>query len=283
VQLVETVIKYGLWQLLPLLCIPVAFGLIQKIGDLTFRDTIQHFVFHMTAGILVVSVGVLFKWYPPPQSFLTAPSFVFVPVGLVLAGVGVYGLLTSLSEIPALPNDQLVITIAAFNPVSANASDDAANLCHRVEQSLLEKASGGLPLQIKRSPTAIDGADEQERRAAATRLGLSRRFRSHYVLWGDVRRDDGQLFFRPRLTVAKELPGTSVGEPTFEPVVLEDTSIQFKEQLASDIADTLMLVYGLSFYRTRQWDRCLEILEYVETREARLLCALSLSQKASKR
>src|SRR5207244_10302743 len=120
----------------------------------------------------------------------------FAVVGAAMVTFGVMRFLPA-----QLPANRLVVAIARMTAVTAAARDDADNLTHSIEQTLRDNQRAGLPLEIKRLSVEIVGTDERGRRAAAVALATSREGAAHVVLWGDVRRDESELYIEPRLTV----------------------------------------------------------------------------------
>ena len=161
-----------------------------------------------------------------------------------------------------LPSDRLVVGIARLTAVAAGARDDADNLAYSLEQTLRDKQKSGLPLEVKHLTSEIAGVDERTRRAVAVSMANSREDAAHVVLWGDVQRDEGQLYVELRLTVArplgKELPEErSLGRYTSE----GPSHIPFKRRLSTDVAETVSFIYGLTLFNGGYWNEAAAIFE----------------------
>ena len=180
-----------------------------------------------------------------------------------------------------MPEDRLVVAIARFTPISSGAEEEADNFPHRVEQKLREKQHEGLPLEIKRLSIKVSGDNEQERRDSAMSIGISRKGSAHIVLWGEVRKDEGELYVKPRLTVTGRLGKAHIEETELKEFTSYDPKhIKFKERLANEITDIVTLVYGFAYYKVGNWNRAIEIMDHVHSSCGYLYKGLSLIKRS---
>jgi tetratricopeptide (TPR) repeat protein len=276
-MLIDWAKKGKRWPLLPLLLgIPAAFYFIQAYFALSFRGTLTHPLFWVATGVLAILAGALY-WavFPRAKLRLLAGGI------LALVGVGFLAGGFRRSTRPPLPEDRLVVAIARFSPVSPGANEEADNIPHRIGQRLQERQNQGAPLEIRLLSESVAGDDEGERRKAANALCTSRRVKAHVILWGEVRKDEGELYVKPRLTVGRQPLQAHIQEPSLgEFVSREPRQLEFKERLSKDIADVVGLVYGIAWCKVGRWDRALRILDDVKSNEGYLYKGLCLTQRA---
>lgn len=261
------------WPLLVPLALPAIVKFSQEYFQLSFREAVTHWSVLIAGGALLVVSSALY-------GLVRSGGFrERIPLGVSLAVVGV-GAATAgtLQFRPAsLPSDRLVVAIARVTAVSAGAREDADNLAYLFDQTLRDKQRAGLPVEVKRVNSEIAGVDERARRAAAISVARSRAGAAHVILWGDVRRDEGQLYVEPRLTVArplaKELPeDRSLGRYTSE----GPSHISFKRRLSTEIAETVGFVYGLALFNAGRWQEAAGIFEQSSSPASHLYHAMSL-------
>lgn len=266
------------WPFLLLLVIPVTFTCIQKYFELSFQETAWHWCFWIGTGALFILSGVLY-WAVLPQELNKRLLKVGCPLsffGIILIVVGIWQTIPS-----KLPEDRLVLAIVRFTPISPGADEEANNLPHRIEQELRDKQLKGAPIEIKRLSIQVEGTDEQARQEVAMSLGISRKGGSHVVLWGDVRKDEGELYVEPHLTIARQLQKIPIEERKLKKYTsYEPEHINFKKRLSNEIADVVILVYGLAYYNAMDWDKAIQILDHVQTNEGYLYKGLSLDNRA---
>jgi tetratricopeptide (TPR) repeat protein len=258
------------WPLLLLLLNPAAFGLVQQYFGLTFRETVAHGVYWILSGGIFVVSGILY-WGILPRS----RNRVLLGGALSLCGVVFLAGAAWRLEPPSLPEDRFVIAIARFVPVSPAAVDEASNLPHRIVQLLQEKADNGVPLTAKLLSQQIEGPDEETRHEAAVKLARSRNGNAHVIVWGEVRKDEGELYVMFRLTVGRPFRRIRPEERGGESVVSVANHLEFKQQLSSQIADLVTVIYGLAYYNAGDWDRAIEILGHASSDEGSLYRGLS--------
>lgn len=270
---VEWAKKDGRWPLLILLILPGVVKFSQDYFQLSFRTALTHWSALIGGGALLVVAGALYGLV----SLQAARERRILAGALLLAGLAGVGTgFWHLRPAP-LPSDRLVVAIARFTPVSAGAREDADNLGHSLEQMLRDRQKVGLSLDVKRLSFDIAGADERARRAAAVAVATSRDGAAHVVLWGDVQRDEGQLYVEPRVTVArplgKELPEErSLGRYTSE----GPSHLGFKRRLTTDVSDMIAFVYGLALYNAGRWQEAAGVFEQSSSAPNRLYHAMSL-------
>lgn len=251
-KFVEWALQKNRWPLLLPLFIPLLFKAYQQYFSLSFKATVEDRYFWLIPGIVLL-----------------------VSVALYIA------LRVKQSKSSTLPQDRLVVAIARFQPISKAAEDEAENIPHRIEQKLEELRAKGASLEIKRLKTKVKGATEQSRREKAISLGTSGSDSAHVILWGEVRKDDGELFVMPRLTVARQFRDIQIEERQLvSKIDDEPVHLVFKERLAKEISDIVILIYGLAYYKLDNWDKTIEILSQADTTEAYLYKAQSFFQRA---
>ena len=265
------------WPLLLLLLIPAILSFTKQYFDLSFRDSLHHWSFLISVGALVALVGLLYFAINPQR---LRNKIISVAIALTIIGTGL--IFSGIFELKPviLPEDKLVVTIARFTPVNVGATSEAETLPHRIAQELLNRSQGGIPLEVKQVNVSITGSSEMDRRKAAMKLGKSKQSAAHIVLWGDVRKEEGELFLVPYLVVAQPLGKVVIAERSpGQFVAVEPNFLRFKQFVSSQVADLITLMYGLSYYKTSQWDKAIEILRHIDLTEGHLYKALSLKGK----
>ena len=112
-------------------------------------------------------------------------------------------------------------------------------------------------------------------------IGTSRKGSAHIVLWGEVRKDEGELYAKPRLTVTGQLGKAHMEETELKEFTSYDPKhIKFKERLANAITDIVTLVYGFAYYKVGNWNRAIEILNHVHSSCGYLYKGLSLIKRS---
>ena len=191
----------GRWPLLFLLSVPPAFYIIQKFLGLSFRDTLFHWAFFLSVGLISLTSSLLFFFIVSEVQY----GRLFISIPLMLLGVATTTDALLRIKPPSLPPDRLVVALVPFSPIGEDATPDAESFPHRIESHLREKGEEGAPLLLKRLSKPIAGSSENDRKKAALALGRSREGHAHIVVWGDVRRDEGELFIHPRISFANPL------------------------------------------------------------------------------
>lgn len=270
---VEWAKKDGRWPLLALLILPGVVKFSQEYFQLSFRTALTHWSALIGCGALLVISGALYSLV----SFQASRDRRILASALLLAGVAGVGAGFWQFRPAPLPSDRLVVAIARFTAVSAGAREDADNLGHSLEQMLRDRQKVGLSLDVKHLSFEIVGADERARRAAAVATATSRDGAAHVVLWGDVQRDEGQLYVEPRVTVArplgKELPEErSLGRYTSD----GPSHISFKRRLTTEVSDMIAFIYGLALYNAGRWQEAAVVFEQSSSAPNRLYHAMSL-------
>ncbi len=261
------------WPLLAPLLLPGIVKFSQEYFQLSLRAATTHWSVLIAGGALLVVSGGLYclVW---PQGFKRR-AWVGGSLGVVGAAVVAAGA-WQLHPGP-LPSDRLVVAIARLTAVTAGARDDADNLAHSLEQMLRDKQRDGLPLEVKRLASEVAGTDERARRAVAVAMATSRESAAHVVLWGDVRRDEGQLFVEPRLTVARPLGKELPEERSLGRYASEGPShITFKRRVSTEVAEMIGFIYGLVLFNAGRWQEAAGIFEQSKSPPNRLYHAMSL-------
>ena len=265
------------WPLLLLFAIPVAFSATQQYFDLTFRDTVHHWSFLIFSGSFIIISGFIHFAVSPNRLRL---RYSWIASGFVLLGISttIVGILQLKS--PSLSKDRLVVAIALFTPINDAAKNEAKTLPHRIAKKLREKPQDAIPLEIKILDLEIIASSESKRHEVALNLGRSRQGAAHLILWGDVRKEDGELYIELQITVVQPLGKVIIDEQhRGEFVSTEPNFLQFKRMVSAKTADLVTFIYGLAFFKTSQWDKAVEVLTHVQSTEGRLYKALSLKGK----
>ena len=251
-KLIDKFIEWALqekrWPLLLPLSIPALFEGVRAYYSLSFRDTAWNWHF-------------------------------FVPTFIVLStSVALY---LKLRKSPALPHDRLVVGIAQFRAISEEAVDEAKNVRDHIEQKLLALQEKGAPLETKLLSSSVEGDTPVLRQDNAILLGTSASGSAHVVLWGDVRKSDGELMVRPRLTVARQFRDIRIEEKRLREFTSDEPKhLDFKERVAEEIADIVILIYGLAYYKIDDWSKAIEVLSQAHTNEAYLYKAQAFLERA---
>jgi tetratricopeptide (TPR) repeat protein len=270
---VEWARKERRWPLLAPLLLPALIKFSQEYFHIPFREATTHWSVLLAGGALLVATGALYCVVQPQglKERLWLGGSLTV-VGLSVVAAGVWQLRPAL-----LPSDHLIVAIARLSAVTPGARDDADNLAYSLEQVLRDKQQSGLSLEVKRLTLEVTGTDERSRRAAAVAIAKSREGSAHVVVWGDVRRDEGNLYVEPRLTVArplgKELPGDrSPGRYSSE----GPSHISFKQRLSTDVAELVTFLYGLALFNAGQWKEAGNVFEKSQSPANRVYHATTL-------
>ena len=252
------------------LCVPLFFGIIQQYFSLSFRETFWHWTFLSINGLLFIFSGTLDRVFFPQKLHGLFPNIFLVVCGALF----LTGALWRLKPV-SLPKDRLIVAVAQFNSVSPGAVDEADNIQHRIYQEL-KKNHKGAPLEVKCLPDKVVGSGDQEKRKTAIQLTNTDRNSAHMVLWGDVRKDEEELFVEPHLTVVNHLPEASLEERTLQAYVsCEPNKLQFKKRLSTEIADVITVICGIAYCKAERWDAAIEVLRSVSSNEADFYKALS--------
>jgi hypothetical protein len=271
-------IKYHLWALSPLIIIPVAFRITRKYFGLTFRDTVWHYAFAVSAGLLTVGSGLILRILPIPWLSDVLPNaYVYL---VILGFVWMTSPLLRWALAPQLPVDRTVICVAPFAPIGNAAVNDAEVISDRIWEILTAKRAEGVPIEVKRAFLAIREVDEDTAKRKAAKLAKSRENKSHIVISGDVRIDGSEILVRPRVTFAKgAFPSTR--DPDILPFCDDGTdTITFKRRVSSEISDVTLFACAAAYFRNHDLDACVALLSGASGNELLLLRAIALLKKA---
>jgi tetratricopeptide (TPR) repeat protein len=251
------------------------FTFVRQFFEISFRETFRHWCFLIVGGALLILSGLLFTTIASPRTSRLKPGAAIMLTGVLVL---ILGLIQFSPRAPS--EDNLVVAIAGFTPISAEAEGDAKNIPHRIEGKLREKQLAGAPLKIRRLDAQVNGPDAEARRRAAIALGTSKKGNAHIVIWGEVRKEDGELYVYPCLTICRKLQKTPIQEDPTGLIISETVSsgpnhLGFKKRLTSEIAEIVLMAYGLAYYRTGDWDKTISILEHVDTPEACLMTGVA--------
>ena len=260
--------------LIPAVGAPVVFVFTRLYFELSFRETIHLWLFWLPTGLLLILPGLLLTKKSDVYPFLIGEAFLLIGLGATVGSL-------AYSAPPTLPQDRLVVTITSFVPISPGAEDESNNIAHRIEQKLLEKQKLGAPLKVKRLKDRVTGEEEAERESNAIKIGRSRKGNAHLVIWGEVRKDGEELFVQPHLTVANQLENASMGRVQIgDYTSLQPTDISFKNELSQAIADAVMLIWGLAYLNTGQWEQATELFNRVDLDGGHFLKAQALLEQS---
>ena len=266
------------WPLFLLMLLLPLFGLVRGYYSLSFRLTFSHPAFLIASGVIVISAGFLYIRVVPRG--LRTRSRTLLGVGLeILAIVLFSGAYVSIRG-RSLPGDSIVIGIAEFTPISLGAAEASLNLRDRIEEKLDSLAKAGVPLVVKRLDGTVRGEDMAGRARVARSLGHD----VHLVLWGEVRFDEGELKFRPHLTIVNQSPRARFSERSEN---LQDFAsiapkqLPFKELVSDSLAGLITTVYGIASFEAGDYSRAISILKHVRSREAYLFTGIAAGMRAS--
>ncbi len=281
--LIEQFAKWALhekrWPLLFLLTIPPAFYFIKAFFYLAFRETLSHWTLILFISIISLASGLLYFFIVSPHQL--GRLLISIPICFLGLATAVGGLLRR--KPPSLPPDQLVVALAPFSPIGEDAAQDTKSFPHRIESHLREKQEEGTPLVLKQLSLPVTGNTEIERKNAALVLGRSREGQAHIVVWGDVRRDEGELYIHPRLTIAKPLGAEHLEERKIGPAISTGPDyLDFKETLAGEVADLITLILGLAYLRAKNWDQAMEVLTPLHTSARHFYLGLVFHSRAQR-
>lgn len=298
--LVEWSVPRRYWPLLLTGMIPFAPLVLQQYFSITFKEALHHWTFAVFSGVVLIVAGSLFyflefipkRTLPRTGSIFDRPNIwkilyrnpIKLWLGLLLVIVGIYvvNMGYGKSRPPVLPDNKMVVTVLRFTPVSSAAIDDSDNVSHRIEQLLLEKKVQGAPLEVKRLNRTAEGNDDKEKEDAARNIAFSSYGYCHVVIWGEVRKDEGEIYVKPHITIARQPSNIILSERSISPRrTLAPSNLEFKELLASDVAELVVFIYGLSYFAKHDWNNAIEILQHARSSEGALLRGLSFQERAS--
>lgn len=275
------------WTLVSLFLVPGFFWLSQAYFSLSFRETIEHWSFLLASGLTLTLAGVLDCKGYPQKVYGLIPWAGLTLCGVVLSSAGLWQLRS-----PSLPSDRLVVAIAQFSAVSLGAKEEAKNVTHRIYREISKKRDEGSPIEVKFLAKEVVGDTEKARQEKAMQIIRSRGHSAHVILWGDVRKDENELYVEPRLSMVTQLGAPPLRRMPMmvvpskrtdlrEFVTYEPEKIRFKKRLSQEVADIVTFSCGLACLRAGKLDRALELLGRVTSNEALLYRALSFFEKAT--
>jgi len=241
--------------LLPLVIYPLVF-LLQEYYSLSFREAVWHPYASIGSGIILLSTGILFYTINRNNSRLLW-SILFGLIGLSL----IFSVVVRASR--PLPEDKLVVTVTLFSRFGNASESDAEALSHRIVEKIQTKIKEGAPLTVKYLPKQVIGFDEDAKRRAAQELGTTIDGKCHIVIWGEIRKDEDELFIHPRVTVANSIRRVSLNEQSIgDYKSIEPSHIALKEKAAKDLVDLVMFIYGLAYFKLGDWDEAIKMFAY---------------------
>jgi len=174
---------------------------------------------------------------------------------IIIIWVGIWQL-----RLPPLPQDRLVIAIALFTPVGGVSLDEAQAITYWIKQKLQEKREQGAPLEIRLLEVPIKVFDE----ATGKNNAIARGKRvAHVVLWGEVIKDDGELYIKPHLSVTRSLQKISPKKNKLKLLkIYEPDHLKLKKEPFKYIAYTpALFTAGYAYFKVQNWEKAFEILK----------------------
>src|SRR3989339_417653 len=275
-QFSKFVEKYKLNQLYLLLFIPVVvFPFTKLFYELSFHDTFFNWFFLILTAFLLFLAAILGFIFNKFKKHTITINFI-----LLIGGIGIPIYCYYLYKPLQLPDDKLVVLITRFTPVSPAAEEDSENIPHRIEQELQKKQTEGIPLQIKRISKQVIGCNKDSRYDCAIKIGSSKEGYAHVILWGDVRKDESELYVTPNLTIIKKMKNVNVDDREIVFSNKENNHIDFKELIAKEISNITAFVCGLAYYEAKKWDEAIQIFDRIPSDEGQFYKGLCLYDRA---
>lgn len=275
---INWVIEKKYWHFLLLFLIPCLFILTELYFALSFADTCSHWFFLISTGLILIIMGTLgfaFKKYEKYRKSLFA-----IYISFILGGIGTLIFCYFQYKLPLLPDDKLVVLITKFTSASSAAEEDSENIPHRIEQTLKKKQTEGIPLEIKRISKQVRGTDKYSKHNCALKIGASKEGHAHVILWGEVRKDENELYVTPRLTIIKKMKNVNVEDREIEFSNKENNHIDFKEHIAKEISNITTFVCGLAYYEAKKWSEAIQIFDQIPSDESQYYKGLCLYKRA---
>lgn len=245
---------------------------LKEIWESWFRDWARfgkNWILAVPLLVIPAAYGFVTR-FVEAEVLISSPYFLAGSGIVILASIGVYAVATN----RAPPQDQLIITVAKFNPVTPAARDQADNLRHKLVDSLQRQMSR---FGIKGQTISIDQAiksdeiiqpDSQEGREKLARK-LGKHMRSHIIIYGDVRSDEVEFFFRPIVLNLVEQPlrfypgkepasKTEIGAELNSPQRLE-----FREQKASETTSLALFICAMIKFNQGAYAQAIQILQAI--------------------
>jgi len=171
-----------------------------------------------------------------------------------------------------LPKDTLVISVATFQAVSENAKDDAINITHRIKSLLTEKNEKGLPIIIKQ----IEGTIKIKSSNDAKVYCNSQPYNCHIIVWGEVRKDENELYVQPYITAINNYNKNKIKDGNIKPLLSKSIEkIKFKEHVSDTLTDLIILAYGLCYYNNGDYNNAIKIFSHTNYGETQIYKGLS--------
>jgi tetratricopeptide (TPR) repeat protein len=207
------------------------------------------------------------------QTAVHHPIFWKVSIAIVAVAVFLQIVVWIFNPAPSLPKDRLVVLVTHFNEVGADAKETGATIAQLIEEALKAKAKGGAPLDVRPLNGKIEPKPGETPEAAARRIGKEPHTLAHLVLFGDIRKEDGELYIKPSIAVIEkfgdaEITGREMEAGKTRQGLGEPDFLTLKETKAKETADMVTLVTGLSFFQTKEFSKALEFLNTVQNAEA---------------
>lgn len=276
-KFVEWAIQNKRWPLLLLLFIPLVVVFYESQLEFSFYETIDRFDFWVIVAFNLIITGVLFYLILRKniiRLYVSIPLIIFGTIAIL------YGYFQQ--KLPSLPKDKMVVAIAKFSSISPAAVDEALNFQHRIEQQLHEKIREGVPLNTKLLPIQVTGVDDYSKRDSALNIINSELGQAHAIIWGEIRKEEGETFCKLRITISEKTPNINFTGDFLRGFLFHGNQIdiEFKENFADNIANTILYICGLSYYNSGNWDKALEIFNNVKSEVGYLYKGFTLIKKS---
>lgn len=281
-----------------LLTVPI-FQVIKNIFNISYRQTFTHWCFILVFGLLVLTSGIIDLIKYEQKIFNLWPGGLLISVGIFLLTIGfctylgyeykysaILNLVISVLVIisiynlkrPVLSDELFTITVLKFTPISDGAVDESKNIQHRIEKRLND-VSKNIPIRIiHKNENVPYSLNEMKRQEKAIKISD---YKSHIVLWGDFRKDDGEIFIEPRISIVQDLSiGKLIPKNLSTYISNEPNNLELKKFVTNKVSDIVTLIYGLAYYNSRNWNKAIEILQHSNSNEARYYNAICIYEKA---
>ncbi|MCP4670885.1 MAG: tetratricopeptide repeat protein [Desulfobacula sp.] len=238
----------------------------------SFAETLHHEFFLICSGLILLISGILFFLLKQNRDRGIAGCVIAI-LGLIPFIYGIYLIIPC-----KLTSENLVIAIVEFQ--SPNGIDDenlAANTRDAFWGKLEDSRKQGVPIVAKKLNKRITFKNaDSDGKSAAKRIGNSKRGCAHLVLWGTVKKINGNkddISIVPYVTVAQNMPGTEIIAAQFKE--LFDTNVNFHKKTSSQIVDVVKFIGGVAYYKQGDWSNAIKMFENVKLYEALIMLGIS--------
>ena len=115
----------------------------------------------------------------------------------------------------------------------------------------------------------------KDRRYAAIAIGKSRKGNAHAILWGEIRKDENELYVEPHLTIVRKLQNPYLKDKKLSPFISSKPKhLKIKARKAHEIADIVMLIYGIACYKTGNIELATQAFIHAKTHPGYLMLGI---------